>query len=155
MLFVKNSGFAGILLPNNPQFHIRAYCIASGALELFVNPHFLTLFASAAYAHPQRDSDAESGVDLRAHLTNTSLQTPSPENPDPNDNVRLLAEMIGTPILSKEGGGNGRTLSAEDVEVITGLVYETLADTFRAALESSVHFQVGPLYRSHLSPTIQ
>lgn len=97
----------------------------------------MALFAGADYAEPRR---ADGGLDLRPHLTNTSLQTPTPESPDPNDNVRLLSEMIGTPIHSLGSGGE-RTLTDRDVELITQMVYKTLADTFSAALESPVHFQ--------------
>lgn len=49
--------------------------------------------------------------------------------------------MVGTPILS-EGDGAASTLSENDVQEIKHQVYEVLADTFRAALETSVHFQV-------------
>jgi tubulin--tyrosine ligase len=111
-----------------------------GALELFVNPHFLALFAGADYAELHRNLEAERDMDLRAHLTNTSLQIPTPESPDPNDNVRLLSEMVGTPVLSLDGGE--RKLADKDLETITQMVYQALADTFRAALESPVHFQV-------------
>ena len=100
----------------------------------------MALFAGADYVEPQRTRFA-GGMDLRAHLTNTSLQFPTPDNPDPNDNVRLLSEMIGTPILSFGSGGE-RTLTDRDVESITQMVYQTLADTFSAALESPIHFQV-------------
>ncbi|KAF8309555.1 hypothetical protein DL93DRAFT_2062864 [Clavulina sp. PMI_390] len=162
----SSSPAAGRKASIHSEFHIRAYCIASGALEVFVNPHFLALFAGASYKPPKRDVDEDGSsteLDLTAHLTNTSLQTPTSDNPDPNDNVRLLSEMVGSPILSSTVE-ESNTLTQEDVDLITRLVYETLADTFRAALESSVHFQTLPnafelfgadLLVSHTPPSTQ
>ena len=82
-------------------------------------------------------------MDLASHLTNTSLQTPSLSNPDPNDNVRSFSELVGCHVLSEAGP---TVISAEDIQNITDQVCEVLAGTFKAALESPIHFQVELLF---------
>jgi tubulin---tyrosine ligase len=83
--------------------------------------------------------DSEDVTDLSPHLTNTSLQTHRGE-----EGVRLLDELIGCTILS---GSNHRKLSKDDVDDIINQASEILADAFRAALATPVHFQVSPTPR--------
>jgi hypothetical protein len=74
-------------------------------------------------------------LDLAPHLTNTSLQI------DRGDaGVRLLQELVGSSILSTHNEG---VLSESDIEDITNQTAHILAEGFRAALASPVHFQVG------------
>lgn len=74
-------------------------------------------------------------IDLAPHLTNTSLQTHRGE-----DGVRLLDELVGCHILS--GGDKDLELTAADVGCIIDQMAEILAETFRAALQNPIHFQV-------------
>lgn len=62
--------------------------------------------------------------------------------------VRLLTELIGCSILSKE---DEAILGDADIEDITNQTANILAETFRAALASPVHFQVGLIYTMNLS----
>lgn len=133
------------------QFHLRAYCVASGALKLYLCPRILALFASTPYSSPKMtlgadgsESEEEGAIDLRPHLTNTSLQT---DNADVDANVRLLDELVGSPIYSQHGSNVSgrdarRVLSRDDVDGIVDQVAAILAETFNAALTLPVHFQV-------------
>jgi len=135
--------------PQSRKFHIRAYCVASGALSLYLYPRFLALFAAKPYTPPRRsenkdnndddDNDAPSPLDLAPHLTNTSLQQECGD-----ENVRLLSELVGSRVISIEGKGGEQHFSEEDVKDITDQVAELLADTFRAAINSPIHFQALP-----------
>lgn len=71
---------------------------------------------------------------LTPHLTNTSLQTNRGEA-----GVRLLNELVGCRILSP---GWDRKLTEEDVKDLIYQMGEILSETFKAALENPVHFQV-------------
>jgi tubulin---tyrosine ligase len=94
----------------------------------------LALFSAVPYSTPAEDED--SSIDLRPHLTNTSLQTYRGE-----EGVRLLNELVGCDMLCDSG--HQWKLAAEHVNYIVDQVADILAETFRAALEdSSVHFQV-------------
>lgn len=96
------------------------------------------MFSSAAYQRlDSEDVENSSEVDLKAHLTNTSLQTELGES-----NVRLLEELEGCTILSDE---NKRTFKKADMPILISQVKDVLVETFRAALQNPVHFQV--IYR--------
>lgn len=82
-------------------------------------------------------SEDESPIDLTAHLTNTSLQTHRGE-----EGVRLLEELIGCRILSYRDDSKLEVLTADDVQNILGQLADVLAETFKAALQNPVHFQV-------------
>ncbi|KAG8686339.1 hypothetical protein FRC11_009098 [Ceratobasidium sp. 423] len=120
------------------KFHLRVYCVASGALKIFMSPNILALFAGTAYAPPPlllEDDPIE--MDLSPHLTNTALQDNVHES-----SIRLLKELIGCDILSAPCSGT--TFRLEDVQDIEDQVSGILAETFKAALTSAVHFQVLP-----------
>ncbi|KAI0079605.1 TTL-domain-containing protein [Panus rudis PR-1116 ss-1] len=151
------------------KFHLRAYCIASGALSLYLYTRILALFSAVPYTPPDADVLHEAGVaNLAAHLTNTSLQSERGEA-----GVRLLNELIGCHVLSsasklepKRGKMMSQamdteqqataaeptfspsyshdSLSVADVEDIQEQMAEILAETFKAALDMSVHFQPLP-----------
>lgn len=74
-------------------------------------------------------------MDLSPHLTNTALQ----ENAD-ESSVRLLKELVGCDILSGSQSNNS-AFSLEDLRDIEDQVADVLAETFKAALASAVHFQ--------------
>ncbi|KAJ4486325.1 tubulin-tyrosine ligase [Lentinula aciculospora] len=117
------------------KFHIRAYCVASGALTLYLYNRVLALFSSVPYSTPIPQDEI---LDLAPHLTNTSLQTHRGE-----EGVRLLNELIGCHILS-EGSEQNSILTAKDVSEILRQIAAVLADTFKAALENPINFQAIP-----------
>lgn len=127
------------------QFHLRAYCVSAGAIQLYLCNHILALFSGVPYATPvaKRTLDGQPvQVDLKPHLTNTSLQPNHSEN-----TVRLLDELVGCHILS--GVGNKKLLPEDVVEIVRQMTF-ILAETFKAALQNPVHFQVSLLYLLHL-----
>jgi tubulin--tyrosine ligase len=83
-----------------------------------------------------------SSIDLSPHLTNTSLQTHRGE-----EGVRLLQELVGCRILSDQK--SDRRLTSQDVDKIIKQMSLVLSETFRAASQLPVHFQVSRLYRSY------
>jgi hypothetical protein len=118
------------------QFHLRVYCVASGALKVFMSSNILALFAGTAYDSPSCQTGGKpSDMDLSPHLTNTVLQDDVHES-----SVRLLKELVGCDVLST--AGIGTLLGPEDVRDIEDQVADILAETFKAALASAVHFQV-------------
>ncbi|CAE7184786.1 unnamed protein product [Rhizoctonia solani] len=120
------------------KFHLRVYCVASGALKLFMSPNILALFAGSAYTPPSSQSgDDPNDMDLSPHLTNTALQDNVHES-----SIRLLEELVGCDILSMSGPD--ATLRPEDAQDIEDQVSEILAETFKAALASAIHFQALP-----------
>lgn len=98
--------------------------------------HILALFSSEPYHAPIR-SDLELSVSLTPHLTNTYLQTHRGE-----ENVRLLDELIGCRILSGGEESRNNVLNTVDVAVIKQQIADTLSETFKAALDQPIHFQV-------------
>ena len=107
------------------------YCVASGALKVYVYTRILALFSSEPFALPET---GDSNPSLTPHLTNTSLQTDRGEA-----GVRLLDELVGCQILSP---GWNRKLTGENVKELVNQTGEILSETFKAALGNPVHFQV-------------
>ncbi|KAF5337059.1 hypothetical protein D9611_003322 [Ephemerocybe angulata] len=107
------------------KFHLRVYCVASGALKVYVYTRILALFAPMRYTTPEtQEGDT---IDLGPHLTNTSLQTELGE-----EHVRLFNELLGRRILS----GDEREFTEADIESIIGQVSNVMGDTFKAAVDS-------------------
>lgn len=166
------------------KFHIRVYCVASGALSVFLYTRTLALFSALPYTTPSKPpGDSEDAqvedIDLAPHLTNTSLQTERGEA-----GVRLLDELVGchalgSPVIGLNGHSvpttrqsvRGRAMgqaidvdqvrnqrqevpsqntSAEhvftkkDLQDIQNQMSEIVGETFKAALDMSVHFQPLP-----------
>jgi len=127
------------------------YCVASGALKVYHYTRILALFSSEPFALPEA---GDSNPSLTPHLTNTSLQRDRGET-----GVRLLDELVGCQILSP---GWGRKFTEEDVKDLINQTGELLSETFKAALENPVHFQVSvggrsrspPLRRLNFSPSL-
>jgi tubulin--tyrosine ligase len=123
------------------KFHLRVYCVASGALKVYLYTRILALFSSVPFVVPEA---GDSNPSLTPHLTNTSLQT------DRGDaGVRLLSELVGCQILSS---GWDRKLTEEDTNDLIDQMGEILSETFKAALESPVHFQVTFFFWSLVVP---
>lgn len=116
----------------------------------------LALFSAIPYSPPATlESLDEEGADnvglstlnanLAAHLTNTSLQTERGEA-----GVRLLDELAGSHVLPLKRLTDGQsqakvdydTLTARDIEDLKAQIADVLAETFKAAIDTSVHFQV-------------
>ena len=113
------------------KFHLRVYCVASGALKVYHYPRVLALFSSMPFSLPE---SGDPNPSLAPHLTNTSLQTGLGEA-----GVRLLEELVGCQILSP---GWDRKLTEEDVNDLIDQIGQILSETFKAALGNPVHFQV-------------
>jgi tubulin--tyrosine ligase len=113
------------------KFHLRVYCVASGALKVYLYTRILALFSSVPFVLP---GAGDSNPPLTPHLTNTSLQTDREEA-----GVRLLDELVGCQALSP---GCDRKLTEEDVNDLVDQIGEILSETFKAALGNPVHFQV-------------
>ncbi|KAI0361738.1 tubulin-tyrosine ligase [Trametes cingulata] len=158
------------------KFHLRVYCVASGAIKVYVYDRILALFSAVPYIPPsQQECDESTGeLDLAAHLTNTSLQTDRGEA-----GVRLLDELVGCHVLSSPAHGPGRQqpkprramgqamdpesiaaakreqaedvldaqypkMTSDDILQIKRQISDVLSETFKAAVEMSVHFQPLP-----------
>ncbi|KAF9651393.1 tubulin-tyrosine ligase [Thelephora ganbajun] len=119
--------------PRGYKFHLRVYCVASGALKVYLYTRILALFSSVPFALPKA---GDSNPSLKPHLTNTSLQMDQGEAC-----VRLLSELVGCQILSP---GCDRKLTEEDVNDLINHIGKILSETFKAALENPVHFQPLP-----------
>ncbi|KXN89879.1 putative tubulin--tyrosine ligase PBY1, partial [Leucoagaricus sp. SymC.cos] len=117
------------------KFHLRAYCVASGALQLYFYDRILALFCPVPYTSPGKDGGDLYPTDLDAHVTNTSLQTSRGEA-----GVRLFDELVGCQIFGNEGETFG-VLMEKDRKTIILQMTHILAETFKAALQTPVHFQ--------------
>ncbi|KJA25734.1 hypothetical protein HYPSUDRAFT_1068898 [Hypholoma sublateritium FD-334 SS-4] len=123
---------------NDNLFHLRVYCVSNGDIQLYLYDRILALFSSAAYQQLDSDDIEDSSkVNLKAHLTNTSLQAELGES-----NVRLLDELEGCTVLSDKK--NQRTFEKADISNLISQVKDVLVETFRAALQNPVHFQALP-----------
>lgn len=92
------------------------------------------------YALPTGDGDSAEGrtkVDLTPHLTNSSLQTHRGE-----EGVRLLSELVGCNVLSHQDADSSLTLTSEHIDGIIKQMGDVLAETFKAAVNAPIHFQV-------------
>ncbi|TFK30600.1 tubulin-tyrosine ligase [Coprinopsis marcescibilis] len=122
------------------KFHLRVYCVATGALKVYVYDRILALFASVPYGKPRleiTEPEEPPSINLQPHLTNTSLQSHRGE-----EGVRLLNELIGCQVLS--GDQDEQTFTEEDLASITHQIGDVLAETFKAGLENPIYFQPIP-----------
>lgn len=109
--------------------------MSNGDIQLYLYDRILALFSSETYIDPNEvDNEDSLDIDLRPHLTNTALQTEAGEA-----NVRLLNELEGCHVLSGDKAG---ILKKADITALMFQVKDVLVDTFRAALQNPVHFQV-------------
>ncbi|KAJ6604331.1 tubulin-tyrosine ligase [Mycena vulgaris] len=131
----------GSSTPDEPQgykFHLRAYCVASGGLKVYLFDQILALFSAVPYIQPSVEEDEKGDplpFDLAPHLTNTSLQTDRGE-----EGVRLFKELISCHVLS----GPHRQFISEDMKAIVDQMVIILGETFKAACENPIHFQPLP-----------
>uniref|UniRef100_A0A0W0G2P6 Tubulin-tyrosine ligase n=1 Tax=Moniliophthora roreri TaxID=221103 RepID=A0A0W0G2P6_MONRR len=116
------------------QFHLRAYCVASGALTLYLYARVLALFSATPYEEPGSHNGT---IDLSCHLTNTCLQV----NDHGQEGVRLLDELEGCHVLSEPGD---IIFTEDDISELKNQMRTVLAETFNAALRDPVNFQPLP-----------
>jgi len=120
------------------KFHLRAYCVASGALQLYLYTRVLALFSSKPYKPPGTgDGIQGTDLDLEPHLTNSSLQSHRGE-----EGVRLFDELEGCHVLSQPGRQTRFTM--DHISDIREQMCKVLAETFQAAVDVPVHFQPLP-----------
>ena len=115
-----------LLLPSRGscKFHIRVYCLAVGALKVYVYKEMLALFAAKAYQLPSQRE-----VDLACHLTNTCFQEGSGR------------EEFVAQFWDLEDAAPGPDWKEKVYEQIC----EATAEVFEAAArEQIVHFQTLP-----------
>lgn len=116
------------------KFHLRAYCVAIGDLTLYLYTRVLALFSSKPYTPPAAAADGD--IDLAPHLTNSSLQTHRGE-----EGVRLLDELVGCHVISGDVDESRSILTQSHLENIQDQMADTLSETFKAAIQSPIHFQ--------------
>ena len=114
---------------------------------MYLYTRILALFSAVPYVEPGANLTShakQSPAVLAPHLTNTSLQ-----GDNSRDSVHLLEELIDCSVLSW-GFEDAAKLTAEDVTDIVCQMVDVLAETFKAGLETPIHFQVGcPFHSQH------
>ena len=100
----------------------------------------LALFSSEAYVAPSKSENQHGDIDLRPHLTNTCLQAETGD-----EYVRLLDELVGLDVLSGVDDKQEK-ISKDDIDNLKRQMSEVLAETFRAAVQMPVHFQVSSYF---------
>ena len=122
------------------KFHIRTYVLATGALKIHVYRPMLALFAADAYIPPSATSLAEDrDAALRAHLTNTCLQTGDREG-----SVGLFWDLPDT-IPSQTGTSTTASFPADWKTTVFNQICAITGETFEAAARGmSIHFQPLP-----------
>lgn len=121
--------------------------MSSGDIKLYLYTRVLALFSSLPYTSPGETSllDKSGMIDLRPHLTNSSLQTELGES-----NVRLLDELEDCQLAS-DGNDGATKLCRSDIDNLIMQISEVLAETFRAALQNPVHFQASKFLKRCLT----
>jgi tubulin--tyrosine ligase len=106
----------------------------------------LALFAASDFEAPAaltNDENDDAAIqDLTAHLTNTCLQSTQTAK----ESVFLLSDLTGKPYLSPETHEAIGTLSPMQTSQIIKKIGEVVAETFKAGLGMSNHFQVLPSF---------
>jgi hypothetical protein len=130
--------------PSSPprKFHIRTYVLATGALKIHVYRPMLALFAADAYIPPSATSLSEDrDAALRAHLTNTCLQTGDREG-----SVGLFWDLPDA--IPAQAGTDSATATAFPADwkaTVFNQICAITGETFEAAARGmSIHFQPLP-----------
>ncbi|KAL8841229.1 MAG: hypothetical protein Q9170_001018 [Blastenia crenularia] len=128
----------------NRKFHIRTYVLCVGALRVYVYEEMLALFAALPYQPPGTQSTAseangmassDEGIDMRAHLTNTCLQT----------TLSSFSPSYSTkPKVVPFRNLNASILTPSTVDSIYNQIFSTTSHIFRAAAALPTNFQVLP-----------
>ncbi|WFD42638.1 putative tubulin--tyrosine ligase pby1 [Malassezia psittaci] len=121
------------------KFHLRAYVICVGGLQVYLHDEMLALFASVPYELPT-DS-----CDLSGHLSNTCLgsRRAASSRDGSNPTVSRFSDLCGKHISAP--GGNKRVLTADDISTVHDGAVKAIGAVFGAvAREASVHWQMWP-----------
>ncbi|WFC98549.1 putative tubulin--tyrosine ligase pby1 [Malassezia yamatoensis] len=121
------------------KFHLRAYVICVGGLQVYLHDEMLALFASAPYELPN-DS-----CDLSGHLSNTCLGSRRAASLRDGSlpTVSRFSELSGKQISAP--GGHKRMLTANDISSVHDGAVKAIGTVFGAvAREASVHWQMWP-----------
>ncbi|KAF2453352.1 tubulin-tyrosine ligase family-domain-containing protein [Lineolata rhizophorae] len=131
------------------KFHIRAYVLAAGALTVWVYQPMLALFAADTYSKPLWETEG-----LKAHLTNTCLQTADGNMEregsvrlfwDLPDKVRLAPSSLKEQRQAIEQKGHDLQASKSWKDSVFEQICVTVSELFEAAARGqAVHFQVLP-----------
>lgn len=116
------------------KFHLRAYVLCVGALQVYLWDEMLALFAPIAYSPPDKDAS------LDAHLTNTCRQEEQHINGarPKEENVHLWSDLALT-------NGPAGQLTQQEIELVRQRAAQTIGLVFEAAARGgSVHFQLWP-----------
>ncbi|KAJ1923937.1 tubulin--tyrosine ligase [Tieghemiomyces parasiticus] len=118
-----------LLLAGGRKFHIRAYVLALGAVEVFLWRDMLCLFAPHRYT---LDDLTDHGV----HLTNTCLQTDRPEF---DESRAVYSFWDDLPTLTNAQGE--QALTREALEAAFDQMKAVLHDLFDAVMSETTTFQ--------------
>jgi hypothetical protein len=127
------------------KFHIRTYVLATGALQVFVYKPMLSLFAARPYSPPWATdfaSEEERSDAMRAHLTNTCLQSTG----DREGSVGLFWNLPDD-LTSQPDSTTNNSIHAPinwKDEIFTQIKEITSATFEAAARGMSIHFQPLP-----------
>lgn len=121
------------------KFHLRAYVICVGALQVFLHDDMLALFASVGYSPPSEDGD------LQGHLSNTCLG----EREAAARGIPVVPSVFRFRDLDQKSmstpGSEVQTVSQDHIHAIHKGAVTTIGTAFEAvAREASVHWQMWP-----------
>lgn len=136
------------------KFHLRAYVLCVGGLNVYLWDEMLALFAPADFSAPggahKQEACIEDGedsnepttkADPRVHLTNTCLHADGSETSDgriSQDNVHLLSDLCnqGCDYIGADGASRHR-LGPQDLCEIRSLAQQTIGVVFEAVAKGS------------------
>jgi tubulin--tyrosine ligase len=122
-------------LDGTHKFHLRAYVLAQGNLNVYLYDDMLALFAPTPYQSPSGN------VDLSSHLTNTCLQDGQ------EGTVHLLRDLVGCPYrtVPSSTGTEDQTVTQAILDKIHQQSASVIAETFQACANADrVNFQPWP-----------
>ncbi|KAF2633788.1 TTL-domain-containing protein [Macroventuria anomochaeta] len=123
------------------KFHIRTYVLATGALQVFVYKPMLALFAARPYSPPWSsdfESEEEREDSMRAHLTNTCLQSTGDREGSVGLFWSLPDSITSQPDTKTNAPQDWKSQIFAQIKDITGATFEA------AARGMSIHFQPLP-----------
>ncbi|WFD21863.1 putative tubulin--tyrosine ligase pby1 [Malassezia equina] len=133
-----------LVSPSDPsnlprKFHLRAYVICVGGLQVYLHDDMLALFSSIAYTDPTSET-----VDLRGHLSNTCYGKRHSSNTETEEgNVFTWRDLLGKRACLP--GQDSIQLSEAHIQKIHHSAVQTIGEVFGAvAREGSVHWQMWP-----------
>lgn len=131
------------------KFHLRAYVLCAGGLQVYLWDEMLALFAPANYTtlgEAEVQAGASAHPDPRIHITNTCLHadgTPTEDGRMDQGNVHLLSDLCdpkagGYYAPKSTAGGTGRQkLGPVDLAKLKRLAAQAVGAIFEAAAKGS------------------